>query len=69
MKTKEQILEKINEYYKLPQIQQLHLRNIGFIDALRWVYEDEEPSKYSRYTSIEEYDPEEDQDYGRVKTV
>lgn len=60
MKTKEQILEKINEYYKLPQISRLHLRNIGFIDALSWVYEDEKPSKYSRYTSIEEYDPEED---------
>ena len=59
MKTKEQILEKINEYYKLPQISRLHLRNIGFIDALRWVYEDEKPSKYSRYTSIKEYDPEE----------
>ena len=60
MKTKEQILEKINDYYKLPQIQRLHLRNTGFIDALRWVYEDEKPSKYSRYTAIEEYHTEGD---------
>lgn len=42
MKTKEEIIAKIDEYLKLPIEQQLEARNIGFYDALRWVIDDEE---------------------------
>lgn len=42
MKTKEEIIAKIDEYLKLPIEQQLEARNIGFYDALRWVIDEEE---------------------------
>ena len=42
MKTKEQIINKINEYLDLPIERRLERRNIGFYDALRWVVDDNE---------------------------
>lgn len=42
MRTKEEIIAKIDGYLKLPVEQQLEARNIGFYDALRWVIDEEE---------------------------
>lgn len=45
MKTKEEIITKIEDYFRLESEERFNQRNIGFVDALRWVVEDEEESK------------------------
>lgn len=42
MKTREEVIAKIDEYLKLPIERQLEPINIGFYNALRWMVDEDE---------------------------
>jgi hypothetical protein len=45
MRSEEEIINKINEYYKLSPELKAEPRNLGFFDALRWVVDKIDSSK------------------------
>lgn len=42
MKTREEVIAKIDEYLKLPIERQLDPINLGFYNALRWMVDEDE---------------------------